>query len=82
MITIKLFARLREQVGLSSLDYELTEPMSVAALLKELQQSDNSAWQKLESNEILFAINRVQVNPDAELKNGDELALFPPVTGG
>ncbi|MFM2476580.1 molybdopterin converting factor subunit 1 [Celerinatantimonas sp. MCCC 1A17872] len=81
MITIRLFARLREQIGLSSLQWELSEPMTIRALLDELITGD-FRWQKLAEAEVLCAVNHQQVTFDQLLKSGDEVAFFPPVTGG
>lgn len=81
MITIRLFARLREQIGQSSLQWELAEPTSIRVLLDELITGD-LRWQKLAEAEVLCAVNHQQATFDQVLRSGDEVAFFPPVTGG
>lgn len=73
-ITVKFFARLREQVGKG--DASLNAANNV-----------QSAWDQatdgmtMPSN-TLCAINMQYVDAQASLKDGDEVAFFPPVTGG
>ncbi|RDH82335.1 MAG: molybdopterin synthase sulfur carrier subunit [endosymbiont of Galathealinum brachiosum] len=73
-ITVKFFARLREQVGHA----EVT-----------LNQADNvlSAWNQSTQNmkmpdNTLCAVNMEYVDLQASVNKGDEVAFFPPVTGG
>jgi len=73
-ITVKFFARLREQVGQA--EASLDDATDV-----------QSAWNKATQNmsmpdNTLCAINMEYVKPDASIKDGDEVAFFPPVTGG
>ncbi|MFM2481085.1 MoaD/ThiS family protein [Celerinatantimonas sp. YJH-8] len=82
MITIKVFARLREQVGTSELQWPLEEPMTVTQLLVTLQEMAGYRWHEININQVLCAVNRVQVTADALIQAGDEVAFFPPVTGG
>ena len=50
--------------------------------------SVESLWSQLSSGhdalptQILFAVNQEYVHADYQLKDGDEVAFFPPVTGG
>ncbi|CAG9296784.1 MoaD/ThiS family protein [Celerinatantimonas diazotrophica] len=81
MITIRLFARLREQIGQPLLQWELSEPMTIRALLDALI-TDDFRWQTLTETEVLCAVNHQQVTFEQVLKSGDEVAFFPPVTGG
>ena len=74
-ITVKYFASLREQLGKSEETLSLSENASVAEIWHSVSGSDNS-------ENILMAINMEYVKPDACVKTGDEVAFFPPVTGG
>lgn len=75
-IQIKFFASLREDVGFGDAELEATEVRSVA-----------DVWQKLVGDKsmpenTLVAINMDYVDVDSEVSDGDEVAFFPPVTGG
>ncbi|MCK5431186.1 MAG: molybdopterin converting factor subunit 1 [Gammaproteobacteria bacterium] len=74
-ITVKYFASLREQLGKSEEMLTLSESVPVATI-----------WQNVsgfsETENILMAINMEYVKSDAIVKEGDEVAFFPPVTGG
>ena len=83
MITIRLFARLREQVGLGEFTFSSDLPVNVTELLKQLNdQQEKYQWSALAQAKVLCAINHQQVNFDHMVHDGDEIAFFPPVTGG
>ena len=90
MIKLVFFARLREQLGLSEHRVALSEQLTVQALVEYLMTSDGesnngndrSQWSLLASDEIVVAKNQQVVDRDALVEDGDELAFFPPVTGG
>lgn len=82
MIKILFFAQLREMLDLESLDFELPEATSVAQLKKQLAKK-GSRWQLMfAEQEVLVAVNQIIADDDCMLKAGDEVAFFPPVTGG
>lgn len=83
MIKILYFARLRELLGLSAEEVLLNQPqISVAELIVELI-ARGPDWQVLASDKnIRVAINQALVSAQAMIKAGDEVAFFPPVTGG
>ncbi len=74
-ITVKYFASLREQFGKAEELLMLGEATPVAEVWKNISGT-------ADSNNILMAINMEYVKPDAIVKDGDEVAFFPPVTGG
>ena len=74
-ITVKYFASLREQQGKSEEILDLNEETSIAAIWESVTGSN-------EAENVLMAINMEYVKPDAIVKDGDEVAFFPPVTGG
>jgi molybdopterin synthase catalytic subunit len=79
-ITVKLFARMRDIVGQGSLEREITEPATVADLLQTLH-NDYPELAKAGSR-IVISVNKEFAEPKTRLADGDEVALFPPVSGG
>jgi len=77
-ITVKYFASLRERLGRTEDQLELSGEDSTVA---EIWQRVSVSEPELPDN-ILTAINMEYVKPDARVKDGDEVAFFPPVTGG
>jgi len=74
-ITVKYFASLREQLGKS----EETLTLTMATPISEVWQNVSGIP---DSENILMTINMEYVKSDAIVKDGDEIAFFPPVTGG
>ena len=75
-IQIRYFASLKERVGVSEQTLAFIENESVRALWHRAQSSLTLPVQ------ILSAINQEYVSLDTLVKDGDEVAFFPPVTGG
>ena len=90
MIKLVFFARLREQLGLSEHRVTLSDNLTVQTLVEHLIASDvdsnagsgKSKWQLLLADEVVVAKNQQVVDRDTFVEEGDELAFFPPVTGG
>ena len=75
-VRVLLFAGLREKTGQSEIGLELADGSHVSDLKKKLSLQD-SVWQSL-----AFAVNQAYSKADSILKDGDEVALIPPVSGG
>ena len=77
-IKVKYFASLRETLGRSEDNLEIENGnITVAELWEKLAGKHKNL-----PDNILTAINMEYVKPDAKVKDGDEVAFFPPVTGG
>ena len=83
-ITLLYFARVRELAGVSEETVHLPEFVrDVAGLLAWLAgRGPNFAAALGEGARIRVAVNLDEAGPEVRLKNGDEVAIFPPVTGG
>lgn len=82
MIKILFFAQLREMLELESLEFDLHQAISVGELKKQLA-AKGGGWQLMfAEQEVLVAVNQVISDDDYVLQSGDEVAFFPPVTGG
>lgn len=83
MITVLFFAGLREAVGTASETLDLPAGVATLADLRDHLAARGGQWQALATAKNLrAALNQDMVKLDALLKDGDEVAFFPPVTGG
>lgn len=81
LIEVKLFAGLREAAGTGEIELELEDGATAEGLLGELRQRPGME-RILTEMPIRVALNRVYVEADARLSDGDEVALVPPISGG
>ena len=77
---IRLFAYYREQAGVDRLDLALPEGATVAQAVAELLDQRRSLPRNFKPH--LIAVNEEFANLDYPLHDGDEVALYPPVSGG
>lgn len=84
MIRVRYFARLREDVGMAEEQVALpSSDATVADVLSVLRARGGRFAEALaEKRVVRVAVNHDLVKVDAHLKTGDEVAFFPPVTGG
>ncbi len=81
MIEIKCFAQIREITQVDEMLFPYEKSMCIAELKKQLERSDDK-WRRAFSMQPLIACNHLMVKPEHKLNDGDEIAFFPPVTGG
>jgi molybdopterin synthase sulfur carrier subunit len=82
MIKIVFFAALREQLNCSELSIS-SQGLTTVADVKNQLANTNEQWQQIFANDsLLSAVNHDMVNDEQTIKAGDEVAFFPPVTGG
>ncbi|PPK50369.1 MoaD/ThiS family protein [Marinobacter persicus] len=81
MLDVIFFGSLRERVGCDRIQFEIDQPMTVQAVIDTLL-AQSEQWQPLVNRRMLCAVNQEVANFNAQVCPGDELALFPPVTGG
>ncbi|TEA27728.1 molybdopterin synthase sulfur carrier subunit [Candidatus Schmidhempelia bombi] len=81
MITIRFFAQIRELVGTSELTLE-ADGLTISQLLYQLAQRGDKWTMALKEKTVLCAANKQLVDYQYLINNGDEIAFFPPVTGG
>lgn len=79
-ITVLYFATLRDLAGSRREQLQLPDPATVADLKQALSQRGGRLSQALDS--ALFSINREFAFPEEQLSEGDEVGVFPPVSGG
>ena len=77
-VRVRLFAAYREAAGAR----ELEVPLDAGARVGDLVHLLAPRIPALETAPGLVAVNQTYVNADVELREGDEVALIPPVSGG
>jgi molybdopterin synthase sulfur carrier subunit len=83
-LKILYFAGLREKLGKDTEELELPAGVATMAALRSHLRTRGGAWaEALADTKLLrVAVNQEMVQPSAAVKGGDEVAFFPPVTGG
>ena len=79
---VRYFASLREQLGIADEQLD-SSAETVQALIDELAQR-GSVWQELlqDNRRLQIAVNQDLARRNSAIKSDDEIAFFPPVTGG
>jgi len=79
-ITVLFFAQVREQTGRARGTLELPEGSTVADALRQLEREHPGLGAMRQH--VAVAVDQKLVKGDAALRDGAELALLPPVSGG
>lgn len=84
MITLLYFARLRETFDQSSEQVELPAQVKDVRSLTDWLRQRGGVWQEelAPARPVRVAINQDMANSETAVHDGDEIAFFPPVTGG
>lgn len=79
-LKIKLFATLKDRAGQDTIQIDVSEPATVQTLLQAVE----AAYPTLEPSlaTTLVSVNKSFAFPETQIQAGDEIALFPPVSGG
>lgn len=79
-VRVLFFGAARDVAGQSEVELTLTGPTSAADAFAQLQKR----YPELRrfGRSLLFAVNQEYAPRDCQVQEGDELALFPPVSGG
>lgn len=79
MIKVLFFASLSERLGIREkdlADQDLPAPTTAAQIWRHV------AGDEPMNERVLVAINKEYAKAESEVNDGDEVAFFPPVTGG
>jgi molybdopterin synthase sulfur carrier subunit len=83
-VRVLFFASLRERLGANGEEMDLPPTVTTVGALREHLRGRGGAWGDVFSptRAVRAAVNQEMVQPAASIKAGDEVAFFPPVTGG
>jgi molybdopterin synthase sulfur carrier subunit len=83
-VKILFFASLREQLGRPAEELELPAGIATVGALREHLRARGAEWASVfaPNRAVRAAVNQDMAQSDARIKAGDEVAFFPPVTGG
>jgi MoaE-MoaD fusion protein len=79
-VRVRLFAMLRDRAGVSETTLSLPDGATAATAASALVEQFPALRDAVPR--VMYAVNQEYAGSDAELKDGDELALIPPVSGG
>jgi len=84
MIKLLYFARLREVFGLSAEELDLPATVNDIKSLTDWLRQRGGVWESelTPGKPYRIAVNQEMAGPDSAIRSGDEIAFFPPVTGG
>lgn len=83
MLNILYFARLREDLGQDQEDFDLPAGITTTAQLRDHLMTRGEQWQRALSTEgLLVAVDQGVSDWNTSLCGNEEVAFFPPVTGG
>jgi molybdopterin synthase sulfur carrier subunit len=84
MIKVLYFAKLREDLGKATEEFVLPGEVTTVAGLRAHLMARGAAWQSALGPGVALrvAVNQEVAEPGAPVRAGDEVAFFPPVTGG
>lgn len=81
MLNVLFFAQTRELIGIDQI--ELSADFQTAEQVRQHLAEKGDKWAlALQSGKLLVAINQTLMPLESAVKSGDEIAFFPPVTGG
>ncbi|HUW29235.1 MAG TPA: molybdopterin converting factor subunit 1 [Sulfuriferula sp.] len=83
-LKVLYFARLRERLGMAEEVVELPDGMGMVAMLLDVLRARGGAWAEelAAGKNFRVAVNQDMAGMEAPIEDGDEVAIFPPVTGG
>jgi len=84
MVKLLYLARLREILGVAAEDIELPREVATVAALLAWLRARGGAWaaELAPGRAVRVAVNHDVARGETPVRAGDEVALFPPVTGG
>lgn len=81
-IRVLFFAKIKESLGVNFVDLKLTTPTSIEEIRNSLFVKFNHHMNLFKPENSLVAVNQEIITENIPINEHDEVAFFPPVTGG
>jgi molybdopterin converting factor subunit 1 len=82
MVTVKYFANLKQMAGKDEDQFDIKEGTTLAQLSDLIKQSVPQIGDMVREKKVMISLNYDVVPLDTVVKDGDEIALLPPFSGG
>ncbi|MDH4184309.1 MAG: MoaD/ThiS family protein [Nitrospinota bacterium] len=82
MAIIRLFASIREKIGMEQLEIRLTAPCTLRLALLQASEAQGIDPAVLTGASLLYAVNQRMTDLDSTVEEKDEIAVLPPMSGG
>ena len=79
LVTVRCFSHVREALGKETVNLKLEDDTDTSTVENKIREM---AGDNLDGITLRVAVNREYMPKPIALKNGDEVALIPPVQGG
>ena len=82
MVTVKYFANLKQMAGKDEDQFDIKKGTTLAQLSDLIEQSVPQLGDMVREKKVMISLNYDVVSLDTVVKDGDEIALLPPFSGG
>jgi molybdopterin synthase sulfur carrier subunit len=82
MFKVLFFGQLADMLACRNLSMPASSASNMHDLLDILRERDPKWSEALNNEQLMMAVNHTLVTPEHPIADGDEVAFFPPVTGG
>ncbi len=81
-VSVRFFASFKEKVNKDRVVLSIAEGSTLADVMQTIKRQVKGSEDFLDSGTAIIAVNQEVARGDREIKDGDEIAIFPPVSGG
>jgi len=82
MVKVRLFASLKDCAGRPEIDLTLNRPVPLKGLWRLLEPEFPELMKWVRQKKVLVAVNRKMATKETVIRDGDEVGLMPPFSGG
>jgi molybdopterin synthase sulfur carrier subunit len=82
MVKVKLFAWFREKAGVAEVELNIKNKATVSDVIEMLKQHYPALSEAFDGGNYFVSVNHEVAKPEQEVREEDEVAFFPPVSGG
>lgn len=82
MVTVKFFAMLKNKVGKETVELSFNEALTLEEFKERMKKEFPEISDYLTGKRLLISVNQEFADKDTIIKDGDEVGLLPPFSGG